>query len=57
MKDTQSEFELARKLEHLIQGTIEEKGLPNDVIEISKAILRSEIEFNQMENKLVKSYK
>ncbi len=57
IKQTQSEMLITKQLDEMLKAKATEKGLPNNAIEISKAILRSEIEFNEIEKKLVEDLK
>jgi hypothetical protein len=57
IKETEEELMLARKLDEMIKVKAQEVGLPANAIEISKAILKNEIQFNSMENKLIDDFR
>jgi hypothetical protein len=53
IRDTQKEIHATKAINELIHKKAESRGIPTEAIEISKAILRSEIEFKELEEKLV----
>lgn len=57
IQETQTELKITKKLEEMIRIESHEKGIPSTAIELSKALLRSEIEFNDMEQKLIEDMK
>jgi hypothetical protein len=57
IKETEEELMLARKLDEMIKVKAQEVGLPANAIEISKAILKNEIQFNSMETKLIDDFR